>query len=317
MISTADYVQAGQCHVEEQAGKRLSAWSRSGGKRFFDCACVLAAMPLLAPLMLAIAVLVRLTSPGRILFLQKRAGRGGRSFTIAKFRTLVDSAEGTHPAVTTTRNQRFTPIGRFLRRWKLDELPQLANVLAGDMSLVGPRPKLVELTLGVHWCRPGITGAATLAFAREEAVLDRVPAHRLQACYHSVVLPAKQRIDTEYMDRATLLSDVKLLADTVLRRWDNSLMEALLRTEIQDAQSRIELSRASETSASGEESGQVPALSGVAQPESAAEISAYRRQAWANPGQCPAHWKYGAADPGSACNFCRDCDLSTISCSPV
>ena len=87
--------------------------------------------------MLAITLAVRLTSSGPVLFLQKRMGRHGRSFTILKFRTLIHAADRTHHAVTTAGNQHFTPIGSFLRRWKLNELPQLLNVLWGDMSLVG------------------------------------------------------------------------------------------------------------------------------------------------------------------------------------
>lgn len=253
---------------------RLSAWARSESKRFFDCVFVLAAMPLVIPLLLAIAVAVRMTSAGPVLFLQRRSGRGGQTFTIAKFRSLAVAGGEEHPAFTTATNHRFTPIGPFLRRWKLDELPQLVNVLAGDMSLVGPRPKLEELTLAALPCRPGITGAATLAFAREEAVLDRVPVDRLQECYHSVVLPAKQRIDTEYMARATFLSDVRLLADTVLRRWDNSQMEALLRVEILDTEARIQLNRATEASAAAQGETGIAATHGMGQ-AAAAEVAGY------------------------------------------
>lgn len=253
----------------------LSAWSRSGGKRLFDCVCVAAILPLLVPLLVGIALAVRLTSSGCVLFLQRRVGRGGRPFTIAKFRTLSDSPEETRQAFTTATNQRFTPIGPFLRRWKLDELPQLVNVLAGDMSLVGPRPKLAELTLDAPRCRPGITGAATLAFAREEAVLDRVPVDRLQERYYAVVLPAKQRMDAEYMERATFFSDLRMLAETALRRWDSSAMEALLRTEILDAETRVRVSRASEAAL-----GAVDETSTVAGPAAeAAEATAYWRGA--------------------------------------
>jgi lipopolysaccharide/colanic/teichoic acid biosynthesis glycosyltransferase len=221
----------------------LGGWSESSSKRLFDCACVVAILPLLIPILMVIALAVWLTSDGPVLFLQKRVGRDGRLFTIAKFRTLTASA-GMKQPFTTATNQRFTPIGVLLRRWKLDELPQLGNVLRGDMSLVGPRPKVRELTLSNFPCRPGITGAATLVFAREEAVLDRVPVERLQECYHSVVLPAKERMDAEYMERATFASDLRVLVETVLRRWDSSTMEALLGTEIQDAEARVRLREA-------------------------------------------------------------------------
>jgi lipopolysaccharide/colanic/teichoic acid biosynthesis glycosyltransferase len=208
--------------------ERVSMWSRSGAKRVFDCACILPVTPFLIPLCLLIGLAVRLTSSGPVLFLQRRMGRHGRTFTIVKFRTLEHCDQRVHNSVTTADNQRFTPVGPFLRRWKLDELPQLWNVLKGDMSLVGARPKLPEHQIGELQCRPGITGAATLAFAREESFLARLPKHNLDQYYHQRILPAKHQLDAEYMSRATFLSDLKLLFDTVLRRWDTSIMEGLV-----------------------------------------------------------------------------------------
>jgi lipopolysaccharide/colanic/teichoic acid biosynthesis glycosyltransferase len=209
-------------------GKPLSSWSRSGAKRVFDCACVLAMMPVLIPILLAVGLAVRLTSSGPVLFLQKRMGRHGRNFTILKFRTMTHRSDKAHQPVTTSCNQQFTPVGPFLRRWKLDELPQLLNVLAGHMSLVGPRPKLPVHAISNLSCRAGITGAATIAFALEEGILDRVPKHHLESFYHTVVLPAKHKLDADYMANATFLSDLKLLFDSVVRRWDTSIMEDLL-----------------------------------------------------------------------------------------
>jgi lipopolysaccharide/colanic/teichoic acid biosynthesis glycosyltransferase len=211
--------------------RRLSSWSRSGAKRLFDCACVLPVLLLLVPVLLVIAMAVWLTSPGPVLFLQKRVGRNGRPFTILKFRTMIHVTDKTHNAVTTAASRSFTPVGPFLRRWKLDELPQLLNVLAGHMSLVGPRPKMPEHVNSNLPCRPGITGAATIAFAREEAVLGRVPEDQLEFFYHAVVLPAKRRLDARYMARATFLSDLRLIVDSTLRRWDCSFMESLLNAE--------------------------------------------------------------------------------------
>jgi lipopolysaccharide/colanic/teichoic acid biosynthesis glycosyltransferase len=208
--------------------ERVSVWSRSSAKRFFDCACILPLTPVLVPLFMVIGLAVRLTSSGPVLFMQKRMGRNGRTFTIVKFRTLEHCENRTHHSVTTTDNQRFTPVGPFLRRWKLDELPQLWNVLKGDMSLVGARPKLPEHQIGKLRCRPGITGAATIAFAREENYLARLPKHNLDEYYHERILPAKHQIDIEYMARATFLSDLRLLFDTVLRRWDTTIMENVM-----------------------------------------------------------------------------------------
>lgn len=229
-------------------GQQLSPWSRSSAKRLFDCACVVILVPLLVPVCLGIALAVRLTSSGPVFFLQKRMGRYGRTFTIVKFRTMIHSTSIVHQLVTTESNQRFTPIGLLLRRWKLDELPQLINVLCGDMSLVGPRPKVREHRISVLPCRPGITGAATIAFAGEETVLDRISKHQLDSWYRDVVLPAKRRLDSEYMARATFLSDLRLLVKSVLRRWDNSAIDGLLGTAETETEDRVHRSDASVSS---------------------------------------------------------------------
>ena len=224
-------------------GIRLSLWSGSSAKRLFDVACVVLALPLVVPAMLVVALAVRLTSPGPVLFLQGRVGRHGRIFTILKFRTMVVATNKAHHAVTTMDNQQFTSVGPFLRRWKLDELPQLLNVLAGHMSLVGPRPRMPEHVNSTFGCRPGITGAATIAFAREEVVLANVPNHQLTAFYHNVVLPAKRRLDTEYMSRATFPSDIKLIINSAFRRWDTSVVDGLFKPQAFLAEDRISFSK--------------------------------------------------------------------------
>jgi lipopolysaccharide/colanic/teichoic acid biosynthesis glycosyltransferase len=218
--------------------ERVSAWSRSGLKRAFDVVCVLLALPLLIPIFIVVGLAVRFTSKGPVLFLQKRTGLHRRNFTILKFRTMEHLENGAHSKVTTAGNQRFTPVGPFLRRWKLDELPQILNVLIGDMSLVGPRPKLPEHQLGELKCRPGITGAATIAFAREEQILARLPDHHLDGYYHSIILPAKLRLDREYMAQATFLTDLKLIVDTIVRRWDCSEVCKLLDIQPAEMQSK-------------------------------------------------------------------------------
>jgi lipopolysaccharide/colanic/teichoic acid biosynthesis glycosyltransferase len=209
-------------------GTALSAWTQSGWKRAFDLFCVISMLPILIPLFVVVAFAVRLTSSGPILFLQRRVGRGGHQFTILKFRTMVHNSSRAHQAVTTAKNQRFTSIGQFLRRYKLDELPQVINILSGQMSLVGPRPKLAQHAISCLSCRTGITGAATIAFACEEAVLEKVPKQHLDSFYHSVVLPAKHNIDIEYMANATFSSDLKLIVRSVLRQWDTEILDDLL-----------------------------------------------------------------------------------------
>jgi len=213
----------------------LSAWSSSPAKRTFDLVSVVLALPLFAPLLLLLGIAVRLTSAGPVLFRQQRVGRGGRLFTILKFRTMIHNPDAAYNAITTDGNQPFTCIGPLLRRWKLDELPQILNVLRGDMSLVGPRPKMPEHVIGDLCCRPGITGAATIAFAREETLLDQLPEHDLEAYYHKVVLPAKGRLDAEYMARATFFTDVKLVVNSFLRRWDESMARRLLNLVAENA----------------------------------------------------------------------------------
>lgn len=206
----------------------LSPWSGSWAKRFFDCVCVLLSLPVLVPLLLAIYAAVRITSAGPVFFLQERVGRYGSTFTILKFRTMVHVAHAAHNPITTSDNQRFTRVGPFLRRWKLDELPQLLNVLLGHMSLVGPRPKMPEHAAFNVPCRPGITGMATTVFACEERILACVAKDRLDAYFHSVVLPAKRRLDVEYMERATFFTDLRLLVNSVLRRWDTTALDAFI-----------------------------------------------------------------------------------------
>ena len=138
--------------------------------------CVLLFLPLLIPLMAIVGLAVRLTSRGPVFFVQSRMGRHGKTFHILKFRTMVHIREKKHHAVTTAVNQRFTLVGPFLRRWKLDELPQLLNVLVGHMSLVGPRPKLPEHVVANLPCRPRNYWRRHACFAREEAMLGRHPA---------------------------------------------------------------------------------------------------------------------------------------------
>ena len=206
----------------------LSPWTRSTAKRVFDCVCVLLALPVALPLSLAIGAAVGLTSRGPILFLQERAGMSGRNFTILKFRTMVHAPHKTRQAVTTLRNQEFTSIGPFLRRWKLDELPQLANVLLGHMSMVGPRPKMPDHVLRILLCRPGVTSGATIAFANEAEILGGVPGGLLDDYYRRVILPAKRQMDAEYLSQATFFSDLGLLIDTVLRRWNVAAARAFI-----------------------------------------------------------------------------------------
>jgi lipopolysaccharide/colanic/teichoic acid biosynthesis glycosyltransferase len=198
---------------------QMSTWSLSPAKRIFDLALVFAASPILCPLLLIVAAAVRLSSPGPAIFRQTRIGARGNPFTILKFRTMIEPDANAQHGLASAAAERITPLGSILRKLKLDELPQFINVLRGDMSLVGPRPKIAELHTGAFLCRPGITGAATLAFAREESLLSQIPAGSLPQYYLEYVQPAKHQLDSDYMAQATMSSDLRLLALTALGRW--------------------------------------------------------------------------------------------------
>ena len=175
-----------------------------------------------APVLGVLALAVRATSPGPALFRHERVGRDGRPFQLLKFRTMVADAPARGGALTTPGDPRVTRLGAVLRRWKLDELPQLANVLRGDMSLVGPRPEVPRYVAGytprqrrVLRARPGITDPASVAYVDEAAVLARFD--DCERAYVEVVLPAKLALSLDYLDRRTLRSDLGILARTLVR----------------------------------------------------------------------------------------------------
>jgi lipopolysaccharide/colanic/teichoic acid biosynthesis glycosyltransferase len=191
-----------------------SRWSLSFTKRGVDLFFSVAALLLFWPLLLVTALLVLCDSPGPVIFRQKRLGRHGVLFTVFKFRTMDTAGPVEGPCVSKRGDRRVTRIGKYLRKYKLDELPQLFNVLRGQMSLIGPRPKLPHLEAMPMPFRPGLTGAATLAFRREEEMLKDVPDDDLEAYYCRLIKPLKAKIDWDYMRKATLASDFALLYET-------------------------------------------------------------------------------------------------------
>ncbi|MFT7721721.1 MAG: sugar transferase [Roseateles sp.] len=189
-------------------------------KRLFDLLCAALGLLVLAPLLLLAALWIRLDSPGPALFRQTRVGRFGVPFTIHKFRTMrvAPGAE-----ITVGADPRITRAGRWLRATKLDELPQLWDVLRGAMSLVGPRPEvpryvalypeaLREVVLSV---RPGITDPASLAFSHEAELLAAASDPEREYC--EVILPAKLRLSADYAARASLAADLRLILRTLGR----------------------------------------------------------------------------------------------------
>ncbi|MDE2275862.1 MAG: sugar transferase [Burkholderiales bacterium] len=192
-------------------------------KRLFDLLLAAAALLLLSPLMLAVALAIRLDSPGPVFFRQQRVGRHGVPFNIHKFRSMRDGAAG--PALTVGADPRITRVGAWLRRLRLDELPQLIDVLQGTMSLVGPRPELPryvahyppalrDLALAV---RPGITDPSSLEFLDEASLLAAAADPERE--YIERILPAKLQCAADYAARASLGTDLGVLWRTVRALW--------------------------------------------------------------------------------------------------
>lgn len=200
---------------------RDSFYSRTG-KRLLDVAGAGCAIVLLSPLMLLVALAVKASGRGPVIFSHKRIGCGFSSFYAYKFRTMVHGADRAGSSITTGGDARITSIGRLLRKTKLDELPQLFNVLAGDMSLVGPRPEVdcyVQLFRGDYMeilrARPGITDYAAIEFRDEETVLAAYEDH--EKAYRETVLPAKIALYRKYMAELSFFTDLKILVMTVGR----------------------------------------------------------------------------------------------------
>lgn len=195
---------------------------RRSGKRVFDIVATAVGLLVLAPLFLLVTLLLKLTSRGPVFYSQERVGKGGRLFRILKFRSMVLDADVKGPAVTSAGDPRITRIGQFLRRSKLDELPQLWNVLHGDMSLVGPRPEVPLYAAGytaqqrqVLTVRPGITDIASIAYRNEEDLLGCRPDP--EQYYREVVLPAKLALNAEYLNKTSLGFDLLLILKTTRR----------------------------------------------------------------------------------------------------
>ena len=191
-------------------------------KRLMDMLAAGVGLLLLSPLLALVALLVRLASPGPALFRQERMGRNFRPFQILKFRTMVQDAPQRGGPITFGGDPRITPLGSLLRQTKLDELPQLVNVLKGDMSLVGPRPEVpryVELFRGdyaeILRVRPGITDLASIRYRDEAAILGA--AANPEEEYVRRVLPEKIRLAKEYVERRSLRLDLAIIFGTLFR----------------------------------------------------------------------------------------------------
>jgi lipopolysaccharide/colanic/teichoic acid biosynthesis glycosyltransferase len=211
--------------LEREPAPALAAERRTGTrrlddalKRALDVGVAGALLVVLLPLLVLLAAAIKLDSPGPVFYRARRVGYRGRELRMLKFRKMHDDASG--PALTAAADERFTAIGRVLAATKLDELPQLWNVLRGEMSLVGPRPEdpgFVALEADAYReilrVRPGITGLCQLAFARESEILDE---HDRTRHYVERLLPQKARLDALYARRRSVLLDARILGWTLL-----------------------------------------------------------------------------------------------------
>lgn len=191
-------------------------------KRLFDLAAAGTGLLVLAPLLAAIAAVILVEDGRPVFFRQERVGRDGRPFRIWKFRTMVRDAERRGTAITVGRDPRITRIGHWLRRFKLDELPQLWNVVRGEMSLVGPRPEVPRYVAlytpeqrRVLALVPGITDPASIAYRDEAALLAE--SDDPERLYVERIMPDKIRINLDYAARRSLWSDLRVILETLVK----------------------------------------------------------------------------------------------------
>lgn len=189
-------------------------------KRIFDLFISTIGLIIISPVFLVIAIAIKVTNPGPVFFIQNRVGKNGDLFSMVKFRTMENNHDGN--TVSVKGESRITPLGAFLRKYKLDELPELINVIKGDMSLVGPRPDVpgyADLLKGedrlILTIRPGITGPASLKYSNEEEMLAEVD-NPVQF-NDEVIFPDKVRINLEYIKNRNLMLDLKIIIHTLLR----------------------------------------------------------------------------------------------------
>jgi len=201
-------------------------------KRLFDILMSGAGSLFLSPLLLLLALLIKLTSRGSVFYRGERVGLNGRTFRIYKFRSMVVGADKLGASSTSDHDERVTGIGRFLRKFKLDELPQLINVLMGDMSIVGPRPEVKRFVdmytkeeSAILSVRPGITDRASLKFHNEGEILAASGIADADQAYLKLIRPEKLRLQLAYVREHSLAGDVKI----ILLTCERLLLSRLLR----------------------------------------------------------------------------------------
>jgi len=201
-----------------RTGIPINHWCNSFWKRAFDLFWAVLLLAISWPALVVIGLLIKATASGPILFRQVRLGKDGSRFEIFKFRTMEHKHDHQHSHITVFGDPRITKIGGVLRKWKLDELPQLLNVLRGDMSFVGPRPRVPqqEQDFELLRVRPGVTSMATLAFRKEESLFEGLSVDQIKEIYTTTIVPLKVQLDRSYLEKATIFSDLDLMFRTVI-----------------------------------------------------------------------------------------------------
>ena len=198
----------------------MSNLYRQYGKRWFDFFAALIGFSVLSPVFILLSIVVKMTSKGPVFFKQERIGKNFVPFKMIKFRSMIVNDAKNHQLVTSSGDPRITSVGKFLRRYKLDELPQLLNVILGDMSLVGPRPEVMryiqhykkeyEFILSI---KPGITDNAAIAFRNEEEILSQYKDS--ETAYIEKIMPKKMALYKKYIQKQTFLNDIGLILKTI------------------------------------------------------------------------------------------------------
>ena len=192
-------------------------------KRALDLSLTIPGLIILSPIMAMVAIAIKIDSKGPVFFRQERIGQYGRPFKIIKFRTMVEDAEKLGPKITTSKDQRITRVGRILRKYKIDELPQIINVILGDMSLVGPRPEVQEYIeyypeeakKKILSVPPGITDIASIKYINENEILSKSPDPKRE--YIKVILPRKIKLYLNYTETMNIALDLKIIILTIKR----------------------------------------------------------------------------------------------------
>jgi lipopolysaccharide/colanic/teichoic acid biosynthesis glycosyltransferase len=191
------------------------------GKRVFDLILSIPSIIILSPVFLISAVLIKIETPGPVSFNQERIGREGRPFSLYKFRTMVKNAPSIGPSVTPANDPRITRAGRLLRKFKVDEMLQIFNILKGDMSVIGPRPELRKYVdefkddyREILRIKPGMTDYALIAFRNEEEILSKFD--NVEEGYVKEIMPEKIKLYRKYLNEMSLRTDIRIFFGTIM-----------------------------------------------------------------------------------------------------